>query len=156
MMPAIYGSSYDDRAGAEHRWRSRYEMIHETRVIPLDSRPHVGTGSSSYMGDARGRWEGNTLVVETHQLQGPVAYRNANGATLRSSSASRPSVRARRVVASPSTIPTWTRPWTFAMNLTKKDGTQPPFEYACHEGNYGLRNILSAARAEERAAPEGR
>jgi hypothetical protein len=46
---------------------------------------------------------------------------------------------------------TWTKPWTFAMKLTKKDATQRPFEYACHEGNYGLRNILSAARAEEKA-----
>ncbi len=49
---------------------------------------------------------------------------------------------------------TWTKPWTFAMNLTKVDNSQQPFEYACHEGNYGLRNILTAARAEERAAQE--
>ena len=104
------------------------------------------------MGDARGRWEGDTLVVETTNFKDQIAYRNANGENLR--------LIERFTATGPATVEwsvtvddptTWTKPWTFAMNLTKKDATQRPFEYACHEGNYGLRNILSAARAEEKA-----
>ena len=129
----------------------RYEMVNETRVIPLDGRPHVGSTIREYMGDARGHFEGNTLVVETTNFKGATAYRGSNGATLRLIERFKP--------IAPDTVEwsvtandpaTWTRPWTFAMNLTKKDASQQPFEYACHEGNYGLKNILSAARAEER------
>jgi len=130
-----------------------YEMVHETRVIPLDGQSHVGKGVTSYMGDARGRWEGETLVVETTNFKDQIAYRNANGETLRlieRFTANGPnSIEWAVTVDDPTT---WTKPWTFAMHLTKKDATQRPFEYACHEGNYGLRNILSAARAEEKAA----
>jgi hypothetical protein len=151
MMPAIYGSSYEIVQGP-NLVAIIYEMIHETRVIPLDGRPHVGAGISSYMGDARGRWDGDTLVVETTNIKDEIAYRGANGSTLRlveRFKAVGPShVEWATTVDDPAT---WTRPWTFAMNLTKKDASQQPFEYACHEGNYGLRNILSGARAEERA-----
>jgi hypothetical protein len=105
------------------------------------------------MGNARGRWEGHTLVVETRRFKDAVAYRGADASSLR--------VVERFTPLDPNTLEwrvtiddpkTWATAWTFVMNLTKKDATQPPFEYACHEGNYGLRNILSAARAEERAA----
>ena len=128
----------------------RYEMVNETRVIPLDSRPHVGPTIREYMGDARGHFEGNTLVVETTNFKDATAYRGSNGATLKLVERFKP--------VTPDTVEwsvtandsaTWNRPWTFSMNLTKKDVSQQPFEYACHEGNYGLRNILSAARAEE-------
>src|SRR5262245_56399541 len=151
MMPAIYGSSYEIVQGPNFV-AIVYEMVHETRVIPLDGQPHVGKGIRSYMGDARGHWEGTTLVVETTNFKDQIAYRNASGETLRLVERFTPtgpaSVEWSVTVDDPAT---WTRPWTFAMNLTKKDATQRPFEYACHEGNYGLRNILSAARAEERA-----
>ncbi len=152
MMPAIYGSSYEIVQGP-NSVAILYEMIHETRVIPLDGQPHVAKGVRSYMGDARGRWDGDTLVVETTNFKDQIAYRNGNGETLR--------LVERFTPKGPTTIEwsvtvddpaTWTKPWTFAMHLTKKDATQRPFEYACHEGNYGLSNILSAARAEERAA----
>jgi hypothetical protein len=156
MMPAIYGSSYSIVQGP-NTVAITYEMIHETRVISLDSRPHVGKAISSYMGDARGHFEGNTLVVETTNFKDQIAYRNANGATLK--------IVERFTPVNPGTVEwsttiddpaTWTRPWTFAMNLTKKDPSQQPFEYACHEGNYGLKNILSGARAEERARAAGK
>jgi hypothetical protein len=103
------------------------------------------------MGDARGRWEGNTLVVETTNFTDKTPYRGSSD-QLR--------MVERFMPLGPDTVEwsvtfddprTWTRPWTFAMNLTE-DASQPPFEYACHEGNYGLRNILAAARAEEAAA----
>jgi hypothetical protein len=155
MMPAIYGSSFQIVQGP-NMVAIIYEMVHETRVIPLDGRAHVGKGISSYMGDARGHWEGDTLVVETTNFKDQIAYRNASGETLRLIERFKPvgpsAVEWSTTVDDPST---WTRPWTFAMNLTKKDSSQQPFEYACHEGNYGLRNILSAARAEERARTAG-
>jgi hypothetical protein len=155
MMPAIYGSSYEIVQGPDSV-AIIYEMVHETRVIPLDGRGHVGTGIRTYMGDPRGRWDGDTLVVETTNFKDETAYRNANADTLRlveRFKATGPgSVEWSVTVDDPST---WTRPWTFAMTLSKKDRSQRPFEYACHEGNYGLRNILSAARAEEAAARTG-
>ena len=152
MMPAIYGSSYEIVQGP-NVVAILYEMVHETRVIPLDSHPHVGQNIRTYMGDARGHWDGDTLVVVTTNFKDQIAYRNANAETLRLVERFTPtgpaSVEWSVTVDDPTT---WTRPWTFAMSLTKKDATQRPFEYACHEGNYGLRNILSAARAEEQAA----
>src|SRR5262245_23510390 len=147
MMPAIYGNSYQIVQGPGFV-AIRYEMVHETRVIPLDSRPHVSPRIQSYMGDARGRWDGTTLVVETTNFAEASAYRGASK-ELKLVERFRP--------VGPKTVEwsatlddprTWTRPWTFAMNLTK-DESQPVFEYACHEGNVGLYAILSAARTEE-------
>ena len=153
MLPAIYGSSYEIVQGPTSV-AIFYEMIHETRVIPMDGRAHVGKGIQSYMGDPRGHWEGDTLVVETSNFKEQAAYRGATSG-LRLVERFNP--------VGPATIEwsvtfddaaTWTKPWTFAMNLTKKDESQRPFEYACHEGNYAMRNILSGARADERADAE--
>jgi hypothetical protein len=155
MMPAIYGNSYQIGQGPGVVTIT-YEMVHDTRVIPIDpaaagasSRPHVSPKIRQYLGDARGRWEGTTLVVETTNFNDRAPYRGSSD-QLR--------IIERFTPIGPDTLEwaitfddphTWARPWTFAMNLTH-DESQPPFEYACHEGNYGLRNILSAARAEER------
>jgi hypothetical protein len=107
------------------------------------------------MGSARGHWEGNTLVVVTKNFNDRGAYRNAEPATY--------TLTERFTPIGPNKIlwavtiddkATWVAPWTFEMNLTK-DASQPLFEYGCHEGNYGLRNILSAARAEEKARADG-
>jgi hypothetical protein len=153
MMPAIYGNSYDI-VQAPGYVAIRYEMVHETRVIPLDGRPHVSSGMRSYMGDPRGRWEGDTLVVETTHFREETAYRGANPATFRLIERFTPiapdKVQWAVTVSDPST---WTRPWTFAVPLTRDD-SEPLSQYECHEGNYALRNILSAARAEEKAAAE--
>jgi hypothetical protein len=155
MMPAIYGSSYEIVQGPDFV-AILYEMVHEARVIPLEPSPHVGKAIRTYMGDPRGRWEGDTLVVETTNFKDETAYRNAAGETLRLierfKSVGPNGVEWSVTVNDPAT---WARPWTFAMMLTKKDASQRPFEYACHEGNYGLRNILSAARAEEAAVRAG-
>jgi hypothetical protein len=148
MMPAIYGNSYQIVQGPD-QVAIIYEMIHETRVIPLDNRPHVGKAISSYMGDARGRWDGDTLVVETTNIKDQSAYRNANGAALKIVERFTPAAAGVEWSVTLEDPTTWTRPWTFAMILSRKDGSQRPFEYACHEGNYGMANILSAARAAE-------
>ena len=151
MMPVIYGNSYQIVQGPGFVV-IRYEMIHEARVIPISSGSHVGKAIESYMGDARGHWEGDTLVVETTNIKEGTAYRNANSATLKITE------RFRRISdkkiqwgVTLDDPQTWVKPWTFSMPLTI-DPEQPVFEYACHEGNYGLRNILTAARAEEAAA----
>jgi hypothetical protein len=153
MMPVIYGNSYQILQTPDYV-AIRYEMIHETRIIPLDGRPHASSNIRTYMGDARGHWDGETLVVETVNFRDDGTYRGANGATLK--------ITERFTRVAPSTVKwavtledpkTWTKPWTFAMPLTMDD-TQPVLEYACHEGNLGLRNILSAARAEEKRAAE--
>jgi hypothetical protein len=153
MMPAIYGNSYQI-VQAPGYVVIRYEMVHEARVIPLDGSPHLRAGMRSYMGDARGRWEGDTLVVETRNIRDEIAYRGSNAATLtlveRFTRTAPDKVRWSVTVDDPST---WTRPWTFAMPLTQDDG-EPLVPYECHEGNYAMANILSAARAEERAAAE--
>jgi hypothetical protein len=150
MMPAIYGNSYQIVQGQGYV-AIRYEMIHETRVIPLDDHPHVGRSIQLDMGDARGHWDGDTLVVVTTNFKERSAYRNADPATLkiteRFTRLSPNRVRWAVTVEDPNT---WTRPWTYALPLTLNDG-EPLMPYECHEGNYGLRNILSAARADEKA-----
>jgi hypothetical protein len=157
MMPAIYGNSYEI-VQTPGTVVILYEMIHEARVIPITTKgaPHISSHVASYMGDARGYWEGNTLVVETTNFKDETAYRGANGATLK--------LTERFTRTAPKTVTwsitvddpkTWVRPWTFAMPLTQ-DETQPVLEYGCHEGNHGLRNILAAARAEEKAAAEAK
>ena len=128
------------------------EMVHETRIVPTDGRPHRGKDIRTYMGDARGHWEGESLVVESTNFNDRSAYRNANAATLR--------LVERFTRTAPNRIEwavtvddsrTWTRPWTFSMPLTMNDG-EAVLEFACHEGNYAVPNILSAARSLERAA----
>ena len=150
MLPAIYGDSYQIVQG--QGWVGiRYEMIHETRVIPLDGRPHVGKSIQMDMGDARGHWDGDTLVVETTNFRERSVYRNASAGALKLTerfTRLSPTRLDWRVTVDDAT--TWTKPWTFAIPLTVNDD-EPVFEYACHEGNYAVRNMLSATRAEERA-----
>jgi len=149
MMPAIYGNAYQIIQGPGYA-AILYEMIHEARVIPLDGRPHPNSGIKMFMGDGRGHWDGNTLVVETTNVNERSAYRNATSNLKLTERFTRTAPDVVEWSVTSDDPHTWTRPWTFAMNLSKKDESQRPFEYACHEGNYGLRNILSAARAEER------
>jgi hypothetical protein len=131
----------------------QYEIMHEARVIPLDRRPHVGAAITAYLGDARGWWEGDTLIVETRNFKGEFSVTSAAGKDLRlveRFTATRSgSIEWAVTIDDPSG---WTRPWTLSMPLAKLDDMQGPLENGCHEGNYVLRNILSAARAEERAA----
>jgi len=153
MMPAIYGNSYEIIQAPG--WVAiRYEMVHETRLIPLDARPHVDGDIRQYMGDARGHFEGSTLVVETTNFKPVSAYR---GASEHLKLIERFTPTAAKTVQWSVTADdphTWTRPWTFAMSLTK-DNSQQIFGYGCHEGNYGLRDILSAERAAEKNGTAG-
>jgi hypothetical protein len=148
MMPAIYGNQYQI-VQAPGYVAILYEMIHETRVIPLDNRASIGRSITQDMGDARGHWDGDTLVVTTKNFKERSVYRNANADTFtlteRFQRIAPDKVRWTVTVDDPAT---WTKPWTFSLPLTADPNPMPHYE--CHEGNYGLKNILSAARAEER------
>jgi hypothetical protein len=126
-----------------------HEMIHDTRIIPLDGRPHVSPKIRQYMGDPRGRWEGNTLVIDVTNFTDRTNFRGS-GETLhlieRFTRVGPNAIRYEVTVDDPQTF---TKAWTAVLDLTPQSQL---FEYACHEGNYGLSNILSAARAEERDA----
>jgi hypothetical protein len=147
MMPAIYGNQYQIVQSPGYV-AILYEMIHETRVIPLDDRAVLGASITQDMGVARGRWEGDTLVVTTKNFKERSVYRNASAETLtlteRFQRIAPDKVRWTVTVDDPAT---WTKPWTFSLPLTADPNPVPLYE--CHEGNYGLKNILSAARAEE-------
>ena len=128
------------------------EMIHDVRIIPLDGRPQVPPNVRQWIGTSRGRWEGDTLVVETTNFNGKNPFQN-------SSEDMRVTERFTRVDAD--TIDykftvedekTWARPWTATLPMRK--GVGPIFEHACHEGNYGVANTLAGARAEEKRAAE--
>jgi hypothetical protein len=148
MVPVMYGNTYEI-VQAPGYVVITYEIIHEARIIPVDGRPHVGQTIRQHMGDARGRWEGNTLVVETTNFTIAAAYRGSSAATLRVIERfTRVAPDVTRWVVTIEDPMTWTRPWTFAMSLTADHQGVLPFD--CHEGNYGLRNMLSAARAEDR------
>jgi hypothetical protein len=150
MMPAIYGNSYEI-VQAPGVVAIRYEMVHETRIIPLDGRKTLPPGMLSYMGDSRGRWEGDTLVVEGSHYREDSAFGGASS-RLKTTERFRPTSKDTLEWSITFDDPnTWVRPWTFGMRLTRDPESQV-FEYACHEGNEGLRGILSAARAAEKAA----
>ena len=140
------------------------EMIHDARIVPLDGRPHADRRIGQWVGDSRGRWEEDTLVVETTNLRAvdqTTISRGLGVITLGTSGAAR--VIERFLRTSADTIDyrvtvhdpdIYTAPWTAAVPMTTREGTL--FEYACHEGNYGLTGILAGRRTEEIAASRER
>ena len=134
----------------------RHEMIHETRIIPVDTRPHLDASIKSYMGDPRGRWEGDTLVVETTNFNGKTGSYGRNGDGNPTTTALRLFERFRLVDADTLRYEvqvddpqTWVRAWTVSFPL-QRDVSYVLYEYACHEGNYAMRHVLSASRAADR------
>jgi hypothetical protein len=157
ILPVIYNNG-TQIIQAPGQVAIRYEMIHETRVIPLDGRPHVGPEIRSYMGDARGHWDGNTLVVETTNFLGDRNGIGLNGGGTPHSDALVLTERWTRT--GPDTLnyeatindpKTFTKPWKILMPL-KLENSYQLVEYACHEGNYALMDMLSGARSDEQAA----
>jgi hypothetical protein len=146
MMPAIYGNAYQILQTPD-AVAIRYEMIHETRVIPLDGRPHLASGVRQWLGDARGRFEGNTLVVETTNFTDRTRYNSERFRLVERFTPVAPDRLLWEVTFDDPDV--YVRPWTFAMQLTRDD-EQQIYEYACHEGNRGLEHILKGARSEER------
>jgi hypothetical protein len=124
------------------------EMMHEQRVVPLDRRPHVGANIRQWLGDSRGWWEGKTLVVETTNFNDKRRFYGSTSALKlveRFTRTDNDTISYQLTVSDPNTF---LKPWTVENNLWRSD--EGIFEVACHEGNYGLANILSGARATER------
>ena len=130
-----------------------HERQHEARVIPIDNRPAPGPDVQEYMGYSRGRWEGDTLVVDVTNMSDRTTFRKAFGSKLRLTERfTRVDAETVKVEITINDPTTWTKPWTFAITGKQDPTYWQIFEYACHEGNYGMTNILSGARAQERAA----
>jgi hypothetical protein len=126
------------------------EMVHDARIVPLDGRPHLPSSARPWKGDSRGRWDGDTLVVETANFSSENLYR---GASENMQLVERLSLDAGGLLLYEFTVKdpaTWTLPWTGRIPLEKID--EQIYEYACHEGNYGMEGILKGTRAEERDA----
>ena len=153
MMPVGYNANLDILQGPGYVV-VRNEMIHSARIIPTDgNRPHVGEKIRGWNGDSRGHWEGNTLVVETTNFSSKVRFRNSTAATRvteRFTRTDADTIDYQFTVEDPNT---WTRPWTAVVPMRRVPG--PIYEYACHEGNYGLPNILRAQRVEDAKAAAG-
>jgi hypothetical protein len=155
MMPVVYNNG-NQIIQAPGYVAFHNEMIHETRIIPLDGRASLPVTMKSYMGSSRGHWEGNTLVVRTTNLNGKTGMQG-NGMMLIPSDSL--VLEERFVPVSADVLQyevtiddpkTWTAPWKVSFPL-KRDQEYQIFEYACHEGNYAMRNALSGSRADERA-----
>jgi hypothetical protein len=131
-----------------------YERLHEARVIPLDRRPHLPGHLRQWLGDSRGRWEGDTLVVDVTNFSENTSFRKSSSTLHLIERYTRVDPETVRVEVTVDDPATWTRPWTFAVTGKKDPAYWQIFEYACHEGNYGMRNMLSASRAEEKAERE--
>ena len=149
MLPQPYNGNYEIIQTADHVVILA-EMIHDARIIPIDGRPHLPAHVRQWMGDSVGRWEGDTLVVETTNFTGKTSYRGA-GEHLRlveRFTRTAPDILLYRVTIDDPT--TFTRPWTVELPATPSNGKI--YEYACHEANYGLEGILRGHRAEEKEA----
>ncbi len=152
ILPVVYGNGLEI-VQAPGYVAIRYEMVHDTRIIPLDGRPHLASNVHTYMGDSVGHWEGNTLVVETANLNdkmgigpngGGIPYSDDTKLTERFTRVSANTVNYSLTVDDPKT---YTAKWTLAFPITHEPGYEI-YEYACHEGNMSLRNMMLAARAE--------
>jgi len=129
------------------------EMIHDARVVPLDNRPHVDSAIKQWSGDSRGHWEGDTLVVETSNFTDKTnVFRGAGTGTTMQLTERFTRVAPDRVEYqfTINDLKTFTKPFTVLVPMVRADGDL--FEYACHEGNYGLASILQGARIEESEA----
>jgi hypothetical protein len=158
VIPVVYNNGNQIVQGPGYV-AFRNEMIHESRVIPLDGRPHVSPKIKMVMGDSRGHWEGNDLVVETTNFTDKDAI-GSNGAGYPGDPgyhSDQLKVIERFTRTSDKTMDyritvidekTWVKPWTILIQLEKNDDYQM-IEYACHEGNYAMSDILSGARADE-------
>jgi hypothetical protein len=150
--PSEYNNGFQIVQSADHV-AIYYERLHEARVIPFDSRTPRASSLGSWMGESRARWDGDTLVIDVTNLSDRTTWRKSPGPTRRlTERLTRVAPDTVRVEVTVNDPTTWTRPWTFAVTGRKDPNYWQIFEYACHEGNYAMTNILSGARAQEKAA----
>src|SRR5215831_2850502 len=147
MLPANYNSNYQIVQTPDHV-AILVEMIHDTRIIPLDGSPHPPRNVRFLMGDSRGHWEGKTLVVETTNFTDKTSFRGASEnlrVVERFTRTDENTLLYQFTIDDPTT---WAKPWSGEIPMKKV--TAPLYEYACHEGNYGMAGVLSGARSEEK------
>ena len=147
MLPGPYNNLYQIYQNRDYVV-IQSEMIHESRIIPLDGRPHAPASIRSWTGDPRGHWDGNTLVIETTNFNGKTKFHGASEnlkVTERLTRVAGDKIVYRFTIDDPSTF---SKPWTGELTLGAT--TERIFEYACHEGNQALIDILAGARAQER------
>jgi hypothetical protein len=148
MVPGPYNNNYQifqtrDYVGID------VEMIHDVRIIPLDGRPHLSSAVRQWMGDSIGRWDGDTLVVDTTNFTDKTHFRGSDEnlhVVERFTRTGPDTLRYRFTIDDPTAF---TEPWTGEIVMSKASG--PVYEYACHEGNYSLTSMLAGARAEEKS-----
>jgi hypothetical protein len=149
MLPTAYNNNYQILQSPGYV-TILTEMIHDVRIIPLDGRPHIPENIRQWLGDSRGHWEGNTLVVDTTNFTGKTHFSDSDRnlhLIERFSRADANTILYQFTVDNPTAF---TLPWKGEIPLTKAPG--PIFEYACHEGNYSMENMLKGARAQEKEA----
>jgi hypothetical protein len=130
-----------------------HEQIHEARIIPLDGRPHLNSSVRQWLGDARGHWEGDTLVIVTTNFTNNTNFRGSTDGLKMTERLSRTSEGSLNYEATFEDPTTWTRPWTIQLPMPKVDNYV--YEYACHEGNYGMVGLLQGARVQEKVTSAG-
>lgn len=130
------------------------EMVHEMRIIPLDGGSEGATTPSQWLGRSRGHWEGDTLVVETAHFSGEAPWRGSGENLKVVERFSRPNADVLRYEVTFEDATTWATPWTAALDMPKTGGLL--YEYACHERNYGMENLLRGARVQEALAADAR
>jgi hypothetical protein len=149
MMPSFYNNNYQIVQGPGYAV-ILVEMIHDARIIPIDSRPHVDSKIRGWLGDSRGHWEGNTLVVETTNFNDKTRFQRASEnmkLVERFTRTAPDTVMYEFTVDDPSAF---TKPWTAQIPMKRTEG--PIIEYACNEGNYAMEGMLAGARADEKKA----
>jgi hypothetical protein len=149
MMPSAYNNNFQLFQTADYVV-IHTEMVHESRIVPLDNRPPLNPAVRQWLGSSRGHWDGDTLVVETRNFTDKTSFRGASDKLHLTERFKRPSPDTLLYEFTIDDPATFTKPWTAQVPMTKMP--TPLFEYACHEGNYGLEAILAGARAEEKAA----
>ena len=149
MLPTAYNNDYEivqtPRAVAID-----VEMVHQVRHIPLDGSPHLPASIRTWMGDSRGHWEGDTLVIDTTNFNDQISYRGSdkNLHLIERLTRTDPDTLMYRFTMDDPTA--FTKPWTAELPMVKAKGLL--YEYACHEGNMGMTDILSSARSDEKKA----
>jgi hypothetical protein len=151
MLPEGYNSNLEIVQGPGYV-AIEQEMIHDVRIIPTDGRSHAPANVRSYLGDPVGHWEGNTLVVDTTNFNGKAAFHGSDEnleVIERFTRTADDTILYQFTISDPTT---WSKPWSGELPISKIAG--PIYEYACQEGNYGMANILSGARATEKEAAQ--
>ena len=149
MVPSAYNNNVQVLQTPDHVVIYN-EMVHSVRVVPLNDEPHLSDDLRQWVGDSRGHWEGDTLVVETTNFLGDTQFPGSSANLHLIERFTRIDENGLLYEFTPRDPEIWASPWTVAVPMKRSDA--PMFEYACHEGNYGMTNLLAGARAEERDA----